>query len=117
MIYKIFRSAEWEALQADGQTSGAPIDVEDGYIHFSGPRQVPETAAKHFAGETDLVLISVDETTLGKALKWEKARNEQLFPHLYRKLLLADVVAVHKIGHDGKSHVFPDVIPTSATRG
>lgn len=108
MIYKIFRPEEWARMQADGETAGAPIDVKDGFIHFSDPRQVAETAAKHFAGERDLVLVAVDEATLGPALKWEPSRGGALFPHLYRKLTLADVVRVTHIAHDGARHVLPE---------
>ena len=46
-IYKIFREPEWQTLRAQGHTAGAPIDITDGYIHFSTSEQVAETAAKH----------------------------------------------------------------------
>lgn len=108
MIYKIFRADEWADLQKAGETAGAPIDVQDGYIHFSTGQQVRETAAKHFAGEDGLVLVAVDDKTLGKALKWEPSRGGALFPHLYRKLTTGDVVSVHRIDRDGPRHVFPD---------
>ena len=59
LIYKIFRSDEWQALRRDGSTTGAPVDVADGYVHFSTSEQAAETAAKHFAGEADLFLLAV----------------------------------------------------------
>ncbi|THH37115.1 DUF952 domain-containing protein [Aliishimia ponticola] len=108
MIYKIFRADEWAALQAKGETDGAPIDVADGYVHFSTATQVAETAAKHFAGADDLYLLSVDESTLGNALKWEVSRGGAKFPHLYRKLTIADVVAVHRLPLVDGAHVFPE---------
>ncbi len=110
MIYKIFRTAEWAQLQTDGRTSGAPIDVSDGFIHFSTAGQVAETAAKHFAGEEGLILVAVSEDTLGDDLKWEPSRGGALFPHLYRKLTQADVVSVYRIGFADGRHVFPDGI-------
>ena len=111
MIYKIFRRDEWAQLQRDGETAGAPIDVKDGFVHFSTPAQVRETAAKHFAGEDGLVLAAVDDKTLGRDLKWEPSRGGALFPHLYRKLTTTDIVSAHRIGTDGPHHVFPDMIP------
>lgn len=108
MIYKIFRKDEWAQLQRDGETAGAPVDVTDGFVHFSTGAQVRETAARHFAGEDGLVLVSVNERTLGPALKWEPSRGGALFPHLYRKLSTADVVSVYRIDMDGPRHVFPD---------
>jgi uncharacterized protein (DUF952 family) len=95
MIFKIFRTDEWSALRKTGETAGAPIDVADGYVHFSTAAQVAETAAKHFAGVDGLMLLAVDTDRLGDDLKWEKSRGDQLFPHLYRALSLADVSWAH----------------------
>jgi uncharacterized protein (DUF952 family) len=60
VIYKIFRAGEWAALAEAGETAGAPVDLADGFIHFSTADQVAETAAKHFAGETGLVLAAFE---------------------------------------------------------
>ncbi|MEL6644357.1 MAG: DUF952 domain-containing protein [Pseudomonadota bacterium] len=94
LIYKIFRADEWQVLMQAGVTDGAPIDLEDGYIHFSTAAQAAETAAKHFAGETNLFVAAVDAEALEDALKWEPSRGGQLFPHLYRALRLADLAWV-----------------------
>ena len=107
MIYKILRAPEWEAFRRDGVFRGSPVDLKDGFIHFSTAAQAPETARRHFAGETELVLAAVDEEDLGPALKWEPSRGADLFPHLYAPLQLA---AVKKswplpLGPDG--HAFP----------
>lgn len=91
LIYKIFRSPEWEALVADGSTLGAPIDIDDGFVHFSTAEQAAETAAKHFAGVDGLVLLAVEADSLGHALRWEPSRGGALFPHLYRPLRIDDV--------------------------
>ena len=108
MIYKIFRQAEWADFQAKGQTKGAPIDLADGFIHFSTAGQVRETAAKHFAGQDDLVLAAIEDSTVVDALTWEISRNDQLFPHLFRALHQGDVswCIPLKLGADG--HIFPD---------
>uniref|UniRef100_UPI00378314A6 DUF952 domain-containing protein n=1 Tax=Allosphingosinicella sp. TaxID=2823234 RepID=UPI00378314A6 len=71
LIYKILRTEEWLRLSAEGVFQGSPIDLQDGYIHFSGGDQVAETLARHFAGETELVLLAVDSERLGDALRWE----------------------------------------------
>ncbi|MEM9432804.1 MAG: DUF952 domain-containing protein [Pseudomonadota bacterium] len=92
LIYKIFRQNEWAELKSKGETTGAPIDVLDGYVHFSTADQVSSTLRKHFAGETELVLLAVEVEPLGADLKWETARGDQLFPHLYRNLKLSDVL-------------------------
>ncbi|MEM1361470.1 MAG: DUF952 domain-containing protein [Pseudomonadota bacterium] len=107
-IYKIFRATEWDDLCAAGETLGAPIDLADGFIHFSTAAQVVETAAKHFAEMPDLILAWVDSAPLGTALKWEKSRGGALFPHLYGALKRSEV---HRhdllpLGADGR-HIFP----------
>ncbi len=81
-IYKICDAAAWQAAERAGEFVGAPVDLADGYIHFSAADQVVETAAKHFSGERDLVLVAVDADALGPALKWEPSRGDALFPHL-----------------------------------
>lgn len=108
LIYKIFRAPEWEALQVAGRTLGAPVDLADGYIHFSTATQAAETAAKHFAGETGLVLLALEADTLGDTLTWEPSRGGALFPHLYREMTLDDVLwhAPLPLGPDG--HIFPE---------
>ena len=95
-IYKITPAAQWDAAARAGVFDGAPVDLADGYIHFSTAAQVRETAAKHFSGETDLVLIAVAASPLGDALTWEPSRGGDLFPHLYAPLAVKDVRAVHE---------------------
>ena len=79
LIYKIFRRTEWNTFRDAGETSGAPIDLTDGYIHFSTAAQVAQTAAKYFATESDLVLLALDSDRLAPALRWEPARGGALF--------------------------------------
>lgn len=108
LIFKIFRAPEWEALQATGRTAGAPIDLADGYIHFSTSEQVAETAAKYFAEVSRLVLVAVEADPLGDDLKWEPSRGGALFPHLYRDLTLDDVAWDKPLPWIAGTHVFPD---------
>jgi len=108
LIYKIFRRPEWDTFTAAGQTRGAPVDLADGYIHISTAAQVAETAARHFAGESDLVLVALDADALGADLRWEPSRGGALFPHLYRDLLLADVVWDKSLPLGAAGHIFPE---------
>lgn len=87
MIFKILRSEEWDAFRAAGETSGAPIDIADGYVHFSTAAQVKETASKYFAGVEGLHLLAYEAEALS-ALKWEPSRGGALFPHLFAPLRL-----------------------------
>lgn len=107
-IYKICPAALWrEAIEA-GVFRGSEHDRRDGFIHFSTAAQARETAAKHFAGQNDLLLLRVDADMLGDRLKWEPSRGGALFPHLYGDLALPAVTQIDPLplGADG-IHVFP----------
>jgi uncharacterized protein (DUF952 family) len=91
IIYKICERASWEAAEADRFFAGSAVDQRDGFIHFSTAAQLAGTAAKHFAGLTDLILVAVDADALGGKLKWETSRGGELFPHLYAALPLSAV--------------------------
>ena len=111
-IYKICSAELWNEARRAGRFGGAPLDERDGFIHFSSAAQVAETAAKHFAGATGQVLVAVDASMLGPALKWERSRGDDLFPHLYGALSLDAVLwAVPlTLGADGR-HIFPELAP------
>ena len=107
-VFKIFLRPQWDAFRRAGVTAGAPVDLADGFIHLSTAAQLPGTAAKHFAGESDLVLVALDDEALGPALRWEPSRGGMLFPHLYRKLEIADVVWDTSLPLGVSGHIFPE---------
>jgi uncharacterized protein (DUF952 family) len=108
LVFKIMRDAEWRAFAASGETAGAPVDLADGFIHLSAGHQLPETARRHFAGEDGLWLIAVEADGLGEALRWEPSRGGELFPHLYRPLRRADVLAACPLPLEPDGHRFPE---------
>lgn len=91
-IYKILRASEWDALRTEGETDGAPIDVADGFVHFSTASQLPATLTKHFTSARDLRLLAVEADGLAADLRWEPSRGGALFPHLYRRLRIDDIL-------------------------
>lgn len=91
LIFKVFRAAEWADLLENGTTPGAPVDLADGFVHFSTAGQLPETLRRHFVGETGLVLVAMMAARGGRWLRWEPSRDGDLFPHLYRDLEMDDV--------------------------
>ena len=106
-IYKIFRAPEWATLVKEGVTNGAPIDQTDGFVHFSTAVQAAETAAKHFAGEDGLIVLALKAEALAPDLKWEPSRGGSLFPHLYRRLTLADIFWSKPLPLVDGRHQFP----------
>ena len=93
LAYKVLTGEQVAALERQGRFDGAPVDVADGYIHLSTPAQLTATVDKHFAGQDDLHVAAVDLAAYGDRVRWEAAREGQLFPHLYEPLLLETVVA------------------------
>ena len=89
--FKILTAAQWDAWQSDGSFVGAPVDLADGFIHLSAVDQVAGTAAKHFAGQSGLMLAEIDLPALGDSVKWEVSRGGALFPHVYVAIPLSAV--------------------------
>jgi uncharacterized protein (DUF952 family) len=110
LIYHMCRLEEWAQAQRRGAYAGSSQDLADGFIHFSTAAQIVASAAKHRAGQAGLVLLTVDAAALESGLRWEAAREGQLFPHLYGDLPCDRVRRVDPLplGADGR-HVFPSL--------
>ena len=108
LIYKICPASLWEQAESEGVFHGAPVDASDGFIHFSTAQQLSETAAKHFADQDNLLLITVATEPLGEQLKWEPSRGGELFPHLYAPLNLEHARRVDVFPLDAAgNHIIP----------
>ncbi len=107
-IYKICPETLWREAERTGVFEGAPVDRADGFIHFSTAEQSAETAARHFAGQSGLLLVAVNADALGPALRYEISRGGAPFPHLYAPLALSAVrwAKPLPLGADG-THEFP----------
>ena len=110
-IYRLMSAADHRTASASGRLLGSAHDVRDGFIHFSAAHQLAETAAKHYASARDLVVLYVDVARLGDALRWERSRNDELFPHLYSALSFDAVVRVEPVELDADGrHVLPPLV-------
>jgi uncharacterized protein (DUF952 family) len=92
--FKLVAASEWAAALAEGVYAGSAVDRADGYIHLSTALQLAETARRHYAGRSHLLLLTVPLGGLGGALVWEPSRGGELFPHLYAPLAVSTVTAV-----------------------
>ena len=106
-IYKIAPATIWRDAVLAGHFQGAAVDLTDGFIHFSTLDQVRETAARHFRGADDLVLVAVDGAMLGDCLRWEPSRGGDLFPHLYDVLPMSAVIWTCPLPRGPDGHQFP----------
>jgi len=108
-VYKILTEEQWAEFEGAHQFAGAPVDLNDGFIHLSTATQLAETASKHFAGQDHLVLVAVDPDRLGDELVYEVSRGGALFPHLYAPLSIDAVLWAKPflLDRDG-NRLFPD---------
>lgn len=111
LIFKIAPKALWQTAEETGIFAGAPIDLADGYIHFSSLETVKETAALYFSGQTDLLLIAVDPNDFPtEQMKWEASRGGALFPHLYGEFPVSKAQWVKPLPLDAEgNHQFPEL--------
>lgn len=107
-IYHLCRQTDWRQATARGVYEGSEQDRADGFLHFSTAEQVEDAAARHRAGETDLLMLVADVYALRDQLRWEPSQSGELFPHLYASLPLSAVLEVVplSLGPDG-THEFP----------
>ena len=107
-IFHVCPRPLWEEAQARGAYYGRPADHKDGYIHCSTAEQLRASTAKHAAGQSDLVLLSLDPARLGDSLRWEPARQGDLFPHIYGGVPLSAVLRADPLPLDSSGqHVYP----------
>jgi uncharacterized protein (DUF952 family) len=107
ILFKILDAGEWASAAARGQFDGSAIDLTDGFIHLSAAHQVRETARRHFAGRSGLVLAAFAEADLD-GLKWEASRGGDLFPHVYGSIATARAIWVKPLPLEDGVHRFPD---------
>jgi uncharacterized protein (DUF952 family) len=102
-IYKVVTRAVLDAARAAGEFPRAPIDLKDGFIHFSTASQLSETLRLYFAGQSDLAVIAVRTADLGEGLRWEPSRAGALFPHHYGTLGASAIgqTAIVSVSADG----------------
>ncbi len=90
-VYKLMPAKLWQDFQRSARFIGSPDDIRDGYIHLSTAAQVLGTYQKYFADQQDVYLLTISINGLATDLRYEASRGNQLFPHLYRPLALAEV--------------------------
>ncbi len=109
LIFKVSPAADWAEAEKSGVYTGAPVDLADGFIHFSTAAQLAETVEKHFAGQDNLLVVAVRTAGLGEALKWEPSRGGGLFPHLYDDLHTGQVAWTKPMPLKEGKHTIPDL--------
>ncbi len=110
LIFKIIDQNDWLKAVGNGVYVGSAIDLADGFIHFSAAHQIRETARRHYAGQSGLVLVAFETNVFGPPLVWEASRGGDQFPHLYADFNPAHATWVIDLPWDGSEHKFPEDI-------
>lgn len=97
LIYKILLPGEWTAFQAAGRFDGSSFDHDSGFVHCSSRAQVAGTAARVFGVAPHLVVVALDASRFGDALRWEDAPGGGPFPHVYAPLPAEAVAGVYHV--------------------
>ena len=97
MIYHVLQKNCWEAALKQGYY--APVSLEkEGFIHHSTQEQVAGVLQRYYQGQTDLLLLHIDENRLLAPLVYELSPSiNEVFPHLYGRLNLDAVVELADI--------------------
>jgi uncharacterized protein (DUF952 family) len=86
MIYHVVTVGNWE-IALDAGFYEADSLASEGFIHASKEEQVTGVLERYYPGQTDLLLLHIDETKLTVPLKYELAPSvNEMFPHIYGKL-------------------------------
>ena len=109
IVYKIVARTAWDAARRAGSFLGSADDLRDGFIHLSVREQLEGTLARHYSGQTDLVLVALDVRVLASDLRWEAATSGRIYPHLYRSLAFDAVLSetALTLGSSGQ-HALPE---------
>ena len=96
-IYIVSPRERWVRAQVAGEFT-TPSLATEGFIHAATRTQVAGVLQRHFAGQSDLLLLEIDATALGDALRYEASpRSGELFPHIYSALSMTAVLAVVEV--------------------
>ena len=99
-----------ESLLA-GEALAPPSLATEGFVHLSFAAQLAGTLALHFRDAAALTLLELDARRVGApALRLERSRGGERFPHLYRPLEVHDVVRSWPLARDASgTFVVPDL--------
>jgi len=84
-IFHIAPAEQWQQARPTGVYRGDTLDTE-GFIHCSTAAQVVEVANTFFRGRRGLVLLCIHSARVTPDIRYERAEDEEFFPHIYGPL-------------------------------
>jgi len=111
MIYHIISNELWSSVKKG--TEFRPASLEDeGFIHCSDIEKVATVANSIYSGQSNMVLLELDENRVQAEIVWEDLYNlNHKYPHIYGPLNLDAVIGVHDLQIDSQgSFQLPDTL-------
>lgn len=96
-IYHITTQAQWNIAKETGYYA-SPSLKEEGFVHCSEDRQIPDVLTRYFSDKTQLVKLTIDTEKLTSQLiyDWSNAI-EDTFPHIYGPVNIEAIVNAEQI--------------------
>ena len=92
-VYRVFRKKELKEFRIKKLFRGNELDINSGFIHLSTNQQIKETINKYFKKE-EVYIVKFKVSDLEDSLRWEKSRNEEIFPHYYGTLKSSSIIKI-----------------------
>ena len=100
MLYRIAPAADVRTAANQGYFESADLAAE-GFIHCSFLHQVLGVSRRHYAGQQNLVLFSIDPAAVESEIRVENTSGgTELYPHIYGRVPWAAVEQVYADTYD-----------------
>ena len=96
-VFKILNLKDWIFLKKNKYFLGSKLDKVSGYIHLCSKNQLRDTLNIYFSNHTKVFVLKFLHSSLKPKIKWEKSRNENLFPHYYSILNFKKIIQMQEI--------------------
>ena len=82
-IYKILLPKEFILFRKSSFFNGNEKDIKSKFIHLSNETQVEEIRCKNYY-KKDVFVLQINPECYGNFIKYELAKDNQIYPHLYK---------------------------------
>lgn len=97
MIYHVTTQENWDNAVIAGYYEAPSLHTE-GFIHNSTAAQVAGVLERYYGGQSNLVLLHIEETKLTSELKYELAPSiNELFPHIFGVINLVAIIKIETL--------------------
>ncbi len=96
MILHVTNLSEWQ--QQSNQVYYAPGNfTKEGFIHCCSQEQLQGVLQRYYTGQSDLLLLQIDELKLQAPLKYEEGASGEMFPHIFGTIIKEAIEKVTKL--------------------